>query len=229
MGNLLASDANNTEFTGAHNPDQRLAVRFYLRAVQNEFESNRQGRPIFEDRDYIEIMVPGDNTTKIDTAVREDHKQRFPLQWAHYQNRHSGDQREVGTPLSAWPRLSVGQVEEMKALKFFTVESVANATDQGLQKLGMVAGMSPYTFREHAQRFLKVAREDAIAAEAEAKVKALEEQNAALRAETEVKLAEIQKNVAEQVANAVASALAAERAPKKRGPKPKTQAPADPA
>jgi hypothetical protein len=45
-------------------------------------------------------------------------------------------------------------VEELRALKFYTVESVANAADAQLQRIGMVAGMSPYAFRDAAVRFL---------------------------------------------------------------------------
>lgn len=180
-GNRLASDLDNPEFTGAVNPDSRLAVQFYSRPVQNEFESDKQGRPIFTDMDYVKIFVPGDATTVVDTAAREDHKKRFPLHWAHFQNTHGGDSREIGTPLSQWPRLGKAQVEELRAMKFFTVEAIANAADVSLQNMGMVAGMSPFAFRDHARRFLQVARGDAVAQEAEQRAKALEEENARLK------------------------------------------------
>lgn len=160
---LIASDLNNPEFAGATNPDSRLAVQFYPHRIKNEFESERQGRPVWADVDFVKIFVPGDPTTVIDTPVREEHKKRFPLHWAHYQNSHGGDTKEIGTPLADWPRLSVAQVEELRALKFYTVEAVANASDAALQRIGMVAGMSPYAFRDHAIRFLKLAQDDSIA------------------------------------------------------------------
>lgn len=209
MSAKVASDLDNTDFAGAVNPDSRLAVQFYTRPLQNEFESDKQGRPIFQDVDFVKIFVPGDTTTIIDVPVREEHKKRFPLHWAHFQNKHGGDSKEIGTPLSQWPRLSASQVEELRALKFYTVENIAAASDANLQRLGMVAGMSPYAFRDHAIRFLNIAKGDASAQAAEERVKALEAENAKLREDTEKKMAELQAQMA---------AIA----PKKRGPKAKT-------
>jgi len=60
------------------NPDSRLAVKFYKRAVEIQDESAAQGRPIFKEFDFIRILVPGDNLTEIDTYVNEGHKTRFP-------------------------------------------------------------------------------------------------------------------------------------------------------
>lgn len=191
---MIASDLDNKEYVGATNPDARLAVMFYKKAVKNEFETQAQGRPIFMDMDYVKISVPGDTTTEIDQPVRDDHKRRFPLHWAHYQNMTQGDAKEVGTPLSQWPRLTISQVEELRALKFYTVEAVASASDQNIQRIGMIAGMSPYAFREHAQRFLKVADSDSATAEAEAKAKAAEERAAQL----EARLAEMEERLLEK-------------------------------
>lgn len=185
MSQLIASDDNNPAFQGAHNPDARLAVRFYSRPVKNAFESEQQGRPIFSDVDFIEISVPGDTLSVIDQPVREDHKKRFPLHWAHYQNTKGAESSVTGTPLTQWSRITPAQAEELRALKFYTVESIAEASDQGIQRIGMIAGMSPYAFREHAQRFLRIAHEDAVAAEAEQRAKVAEESNSALRAEME--------------------------------------------
>lgn len=193
---MLASDLNNPEFAGAINPDSRLAVQFYKRPIENEFRSQLENRPIFEEMDFVKIYVPGDSTTVIDTAVREEHKKRFPLQWAHYQNTHGSDTKEIGTPLAQWPQLNKAQVEELRALKFFTVESVAGASDQNIVKIGMLAGMSPHAFREKAQRFLRVAHDDAATQAAEERAKFLEEENKKLREETEKKLAELQAQIA---------------------------------
>lgn len=207
----VASDLDHPDFAGATNPDSRLAVLFYSRPLQNEFESEKQGRPIFADVDFVRIHVPGDVTSTWDTPVREEHKKRFPLQWAHYQNKHGGDPKEIGTPLSAWSRLTPSQCEELRALKFYTVEGIAGASDANLQRLGMVAGMSPYAFRDHAIRFLNLAKGDATAQAAEERAKALEAQMELMRKETD-----------EKIAAAVAAALASQ--PKKPGRKPKQPA-----
>lgn len=214
----LASDLDNPDFSGASNPDSRLAVIFYSKPVENEFQSQAQGRPIFEDREFVKIFVPGDNTTAIDTPAREDHKKRFPLHWAHYMNKHGGDQREIGTPLAQWPRLQPSQAEELRALKFYTVESIASAADAQLQRIGMVAGMSPYAFRDAAIRFLSLASDDSKAAEVEARAKALEEENKALREQMETRDAEVKAEMA-----ALRKIVAEAVTPKKPDRPPKTK------
>lgn len=174
---MIASDANNPEFAGAHNPDARLTVQFYSRPIQNNFKSEQEGRPIFDDVDCVRIFVPGDKNNVIDTIARDDHKKRFPLQWAHYTNQREGDQRLAGkTPITEWPRLTPAQVQELRALNFLAVEDVATASDQQLQKIGMVAGESPYAFRDAAKRFLSLASADAAEGAAQKRVQELERQ-----------------------------------------------------
>jgi len=216
---MIASDADNPNFTGAHNPDSRLAVRFYVKPVPNNFETAAQGRPIFTDVDFVEIFVPGDNNTIIDQPVREDHKKRFPLQWAHFVNKHSNDAREIGTPLSQWPQVSAAQVEEFRAMKFFTVDAVANASDQNIQRIGMIAGMSPFAFREKAQQYLKIASGVAVANEAEKHYQEAEAKNQELTRQLAENNAKIQL-MQEQMAQLLESSVK----PAKRGPKPKVKA-----
>ena len=72
--------------TNTNSPDSRLNVKFYQRAVQNNFKSSLEGRPIMEMRDFILIEVPGNQTLSIDTFAQDEDKKRFPIEWARYQN-----------------------------------------------------------------------------------------------------------------------------------------------
>ena len=177
------------------NPDSRLAVKFYKRPVKLENESIEQGRPIFQEFDFIKILVPGDALTEIDTYVTEAHKTRFPIQWANYMNRQGSEIGFSGTPITEWPQISVSQAEELKGIKFHTVESVAHASDQQLQKIGMIAGMSPHNFRERAKTFLNLASESADISKREEEITQLKEENAKIKAETDAKLAEMQSQM----------------------------------
>jgi hypothetical protein len=47
-------------------------------------------------------------------------------------------------------------------LKFFTVESVANASDLNINALGMMAGMAPHILRDKARAFLQAAKDTAL-------------------------------------------------------------------
>lgn len=114
------------------NADAQLHVRFYL----NDKEP-------YKEQPFVEIIVPGDKTTIIDCPVRDDHKERFPRQWLHFQMQNN--QAEViGTPLEQWNKdkpeeLNEMQLAELHIFKFQTVEQVALASDSQLQRIGMGA------------------------------------------------------------------------------------------
>ena len=184
--------------------DARLAVQFYKKSVKQETASDEAGRPIFKEFDFVHICVAGDTLTEIDTYVLNSHKQRFPQQWANYQNRvGANDDQVIGTPVSEWPLVSKSQAEELRAMKFHTVESIAGASDQQLQRMGMAAGMSPYAFRDKAKAFLNLATTAAETDKRESEINALkqelakkDEETAKIKAETDAKLALMQEQMA---------------------------------
>jgi hypothetical protein len=184
--------------------DSRLQVRFYKKPVHQEQESLEAGRPIYKEFDFVHICVAGDTLTEIDTFALQQHKQRFPIQWANYMNRvGANDEEVVGTPVSEWPLVSKSQAEELRAMKFHTVESIANASDQQLQRMGMAAGMSPYAFRDKAKTFLNLATTSAETDKREQEINALKEElakkdleTAKMKQETDAKLAQMQDQMA---------------------------------
>jgi len=135
--------------------DALLTVKFYRKPIEIKDETIAQGRPIFRDADWVTIYTPGDQLNIIDTIAQDRHKSRFPVQWAKYQNSINGDEGISGTPIDQWTLVSKSQAEELKGIKFHTVEAVANCSDQQLQRIGMIAGMSPHAFREKAKAFFK--------------------------------------------------------------------------
>jgi len=190
--------------------DARLAVQFYKKSLKQDIASDEAGRPIFKEFDFVRIMIPGDNLTEIDTYAQESHKQRFPRQWAHYQNQVSNHEDIVGTPLDQWPQVTRSQAEELRGLKFHTVEAIADCSDQQLQRIGMVAGMSPHNFRLKAKAFLNLANNSAEVAQREAEMQALRAENDKIKAETDAKLAAMQEQMSALLA------AVAEKTPKTR-------------
>jgi hypothetical protein len=184
--------------------DSRLQVRFYRKPVQQEQESMDAGRPIYKEFDFVHICVAGDTLTEIDTYALQTHKQRFPIQWANYMNRQGAhDEVVVGTPVAEWPLVSKSQAEELRAMKFYTVESIAGASDQQLQRMGMAAGMSPYAFRDKAKAFLNLATTSAETDKREFEINALKEElakkeleTAKMKQETDAKIALMQEQMA---------------------------------
>ena len=190
--------------------DENLYAEFYIKPVKQNFASEEAGRPIFSDVVYVKIMTPSDQLSQIDTIAREDHKARFPRQWAYFQNKQAGQQQVVGTPVGEWPQLTASAAEELRALKFFTVELIANANDSQLQKIGMIAGMSPHSLRDKARAFLNLANDSAEEAKREAELQALRDENEKIKAETDKKLAEMQEQMKALLL------MASEKKPKRR-------------
>ena len=168
--------------TDVNNPDSRLNVKFYQRAISNEFKSALEGRPIMEMADFVLIEVPGDNLTVIDTFAADEHKKRFPIQWARYQNEKTDGDIE-GTLLHDWPVLNAASAAELKHFKFYTVEQIAQASDAQLNTLGMAAGMSPLALRDKAKAFLSSAKGSALVQQQADELRKRDEELAAVKAQ----------------------------------------------
>ena len=54
-------------------------AHFYGRSMQNKTKSQEEGRPIFERRDYVRLLRPGDQKTRIDRAVNEKDQRLWPV------------------------------------------------------------------------------------------------------------------------------------------------------
>ncbi len=159
----LASDLNNQQFTGAMDPDSVMIARFYKKAVKQVFLSEKEGRPIFADQLYCEYYPAGNTLLRMDVPAYDNHKQRFAKQWAYYQATQKEDSEGSGTPLSQWAILSPADVENLKGMKYQTIENIASLSDLQLQGLGMgIASMAPHILRARAQAYLGSAQDTAL-------------------------------------------------------------------
>jgi len=93
--------------------DKMLAVKFYKKAVKNNFKSEQEGRNVFDNVEYISIIIPGDNTSKVDRPATDKDKQRFSVIWERYLNKEKD--LSNGLALELLPTLSPAQIENLKA------------------------------------------------------------------------------------------------------------------
>jgi len=163
-------------------PDSRLIVHFYMEAEQNEEKSNEQGRPVYEDKEYIRIMVPGDATNIIARPIRPIDKQQFAQQYAAF--KEGRDAPQSGTPLDKLPFLTKGQVLEFAAVNIHTAEQVRDMSDQLGQKF-----MGIHSVKKRITDFLLAAEGNAPVTKMRAE---LEKRDAAL-AESNAKMAVLEK------------------------------------
>lgn len=171
MPQFLASDVNNPDFVGAVDPDKGLFVQFYMHEPLDQHKSQLAGKRVFLTKHvkagpeqvnpanglkfqpmvdtgealrvpYVRIMKPGDNTTIIETEVREDHKRRWPNEWLFFQNQeglvNEGDHL-IGWKVDEWEHVNSDPetLRNLKHLRFYTVEQIASASDAQVQRLGM--------------------------------------------------------------------------------------------
>lgn len=111
--------------------DKYLAVKFEKKAVHNKFKSNEEGRQIYDDVDYISIRIPGDKTSEVCRKVREDDKERFPVQWANYQGRE--ESMLNGVPLEILPGVSPAETASLKAMQVVTIEQLAGLHEKAIK------------------------------------------------------------------------------------------------
>tara|TARA_R110000823_G_scaffold36668_1_gene100053 strand:+ start:281 stop:904 length:624 start_codon:yes stop_codon:yes gene_type:complete len=159
--------------------DEQLFVRFFQHPRQNQTKSAEEGRPIYEEIPYIEIMQPGNKESVISRAVRKAEQLRFPKQWDAFVS--GVEQSLEGTPLEQWSALNRSQVEELRFFNVRTVEQLANMSDAHAQNFAGIQSM-----KQKAVVYLELAKgEVSDATSIVARMEALEAQ---LEAEKENKM-----------------------------------------
>lgn len=154
-------------------------VQFFRDAVQNNFKSAQEGRPIYEEKDFIRITTPGDTRTVVVERVNDVHKRQYPKSWDAYSK--GLDEVLEGTPISQWNQASLSQAKELAHFNVRTVEQLATVSDGNLQHMG--PGFQ--ALRERAKQFLQTTTADAGATEVARENEQLREQNQLLKEQNE--------------------------------------------
>lgn len=115
----------------------KLPGFFTIEAVQDMTASDREGRPIFQDVEFIRIIFPGDNTREINRPATDEDRTKYADEYRRF--KEGNDQLFSGTPLSAWGALHASTVAELKSIRCYTVEQLAGLSEIGIGKLGMGA------------------------------------------------------------------------------------------
>lgn len=114
--------------------DKDTAIAFFRdESIENKSASKKEGRPVFDAVTVVEIIVPGSRDI-VCRPVEEKDKERWPNQWAQYQNKQK--QTPDGTPIDELSTASAVERATCKALSVLTVEALANYSDAGLHRLG---------------------------------------------------------------------------------------------
>lgn len=165
------------------NSPANLFVEFYEDAMEIPFKSEQEGRPVYEQREFVRILVPGDATSIIETPATPEHRQQYPRQYERFKK---GLKDVVdGTPLAMWPPVNKSQIKEAAFFEVRTVEQLAELSDANCRQMGM----GYIELRSKAKAWLLAAKDSAVvtrqAAEndrLQSEIEALKEQIAQLAA-----------------------------------------------
>lgn len=116
-----------------------IFAQFSLEPVEQTFLSEKEGRPIFADKEFIRIMIAGDKHSEVYREATENDKTRFHEIYSRFKDGMKDRDQIVGTPLSQWAFLKPSQIREYEAINIFTVEQLASLSDAMKQRVGMGA------------------------------------------------------------------------------------------
>lgn len=166
--------------------------RFYMESIKDMLASEANGRPIFNDVEMVQILMPANRLLSPTHKVTDVDRQRWPEAYRAF--RDGEEMATNGTPLEHWPALSRAQVHEFKGMHIRTVEDVAKMADSAAQQIPF--GMR---FRDAAAAYLDTAAETALTLKLSAEndrmagdLAGLQRQNEELKAQMNQMWAELQ-------------------------------------
>lgn len=164
-------------------------VEFFAEAIENPAKTRSEGRPIYEDNEFVKIKFPGDQK-RVHVAPANERYRRDPGTngWLtyiddfpkHYERFKQGlEQSVIGTPLSELPFLTESKRAELRALNIHTAEQLSGLDGAPLGRLGM-GGRG---LKDQATAYLEHASDTALETRLAGENAALREQMASLQAQ----------------------------------------------
>lgn len=119
---------------------------FFSKAKQIPSLSREEGKPVWQDRDYIRVQQPGERDA-VELEATEVHKARWPREWEHYKAGRTV--KHEGTPLSLIFPDSEAMILNLRSLAIYTVEELADIPDSA-------TGTIPFggTLKDKAKKYL---------------------------------------------------------------------------
>jgi hypothetical protein len=131
-------------------PDKTV-VSFHKHPVLNPIASEQQGRPIYDEHDFVRIQHPGERDF-IDRKVTPADQVRWRNQWAQYIAQK--DQTAVGTPIDLLFPRHPGVVANIRSSGVHTVEQLSELSAYGIAAIGA----NGQSYVNAAQKYLEAAK-----------------------------------------------------------------------
>lgn len=113
---------------------QRLGTRFFELPVLDPVETEKEGCPKFKPAEFVEIFIPGDRLNVPIKPVDDEIKRIYRSQYKRWLENKSGEQIN-GMPLKELPGMTASEIAEMNYHKIFSVEDLANASEESMTRI----------------------------------------------------------------------------------------------
>jgi len=129
--------------------EKGLLAYFYLHPVELKKRSREEGRPIFEDREYIKILIIGQPQSEVARPASPEDKRRFAAEYDAF--KRGNVDPNTGTPLENLAGMTPARAAEYKRSEIHTVEQLAEIND------ATISNLSPGTraLRDRARMFIE--------------------------------------------------------------------------
>src|SRR5262245_13166503 len=164
----------------------KVFAEFNLHPKRNPLKSAESGRDVFDDVEYIRIVVPGERDGIHRPATNRD-REEYPKQYAAFKANQSQDAAS-GTPLSHVLWLKPSQVAEVAHYSCRTLEQLASMPDTSAQKFPGILSL-----RQKARDAIEVARGNAPIAQLRGELEEEKRANGELRASLEALAAKVRE------------------------------------
>lgn len=117
--------------------DRTMVVLFFLKPVPNPAKSRETGAPFYEDKTYVRIHPPGERLNIVERPATEQDKQRWPMQWAQFQQNKA--QTADGVPIDLLYPDHPSVAATLRAHGVNTIEHCADLSGTAIDLIGMGA------------------------------------------------------------------------------------------
>jgi hypothetical protein len=163
---------------GAPQDVPQVAVGFCMVPKEDKHKTKEAGYPVFKEREYVKIIVPGDKNSEHFQPSTEIDRRRFPNAYQAFKNRESKPVVE-GMPIEQWPQVTRAVAMTLRAAGIHTVEALASVHDGNISKIASNA----HELRAKAKAFLDTAKDAAAAQSLAAENQKLQDQISAMQAQ----------------------------------------------
>ena len=119
--------------------DKALIIRFFVGKKLLGAKSIAAGREIYEDREFVEILIKGQDKQAVVEEVKAHHKQKYPIAYMAF--KQARELPLVGTPIAQLPGVGPSLAHTLKGLNIRSIEDMAGVGENEivLQAIGMGA------------------------------------------------------------------------------------------